>query len=482
MADQTFKNVINGELVDSVSGETYDIIDPTTGEVYAQAPKSGAEDVDRAYAAAAAAFESWGDTTPQERATALLKIADAIDARADEIIAVECKDTGKPLGLTVSEEMPPTLGPLPVLRRRRAGARGQVGGRVHERPHLVGPPRADRRRRPGDAVELPADDDDLEDRPGARRGQHRRPQAERHHAGAARRCWPSCARSSCRRACSTSSAATATPAARWSRTRPRRWSRSPARCGPAWRSPSSAAADLKRVHLELGGKAPVIVFDDADIEKAAGAIAEAGLLQRRPGLHRRHPGARRAGRPRRLRRGAHRGGEGHQDRHARRRGRPLRRRSTTSTSSSGSPAWSTGCPTTPTSRPAARARATSGYFYEPTVLSGLQAGRRADPDGDLRPGHHRAEVQRRGRGAALGQRRRVRPGLQRLDQGPRPGDADVASTSTSASSGSTPTSRSSPRCRTAASSTPATARTSPCTASRTTRASSTSCPTSVSDA
>ena len=60
MADQTFKNVINGELVDAASGETYDVIDPTTGEVYAQAPMSGAEDVDRAYAAAAAAFEALG--------------------------------------------------------------------------------------------------------------------------------------------------------------------------------------------------------------------------------------------------------------------------------------------------------------------------------------------------------------------------------------------------------------------------------------
>jgi acyl-CoA reductase-like NAD-dependent aldehyde dehydrogenase len=59
MADQRFQNVINGELVDSVSGETYDIVDPTTGEVYAAAPRSGAEDVDRAYGAAAAAFESW---------------------------------------------------------------------------------------------------------------------------------------------------------------------------------------------------------------------------------------------------------------------------------------------------------------------------------------------------------------------------------------------------------------------------------------
>ena len=106
MADQTFQNVVNGELVDSVSGETYDVIDPTTGEVYAQAPMSGAEDVDRAYAAAATAFESWGDSTPQDRAAALLKIADAIESRAEEINAVESKDTGKPLHLTMSEEMP----------------------------------------------------------------------------------------------------------------------------------------------------------------------------------------------------------------------------------------------------------------------------------------------------------------------------------------------------------------------------------------
>jgi len=106
MADQTFKNVINGELVDSVSGETYDIVDPTTGGVYAQAPMSGAEDVDRAYAAAATAFESWGQTTPQDRGNALLRIAQAIEDRIEEINAVECKDTGKPLGLTMSEEMP----------------------------------------------------------------------------------------------------------------------------------------------------------------------------------------------------------------------------------------------------------------------------------------------------------------------------------------------------------------------------------------
>ena len=106
MADQRFQNVINGELVDSASGETYDVIDPTTGEVYATAPMSGAEDVDRAYTAAAKAFETWVDSTPKDRAAAMLRIAEAIDARAEEINAVECKDTGKPLGLNMDEEMP----------------------------------------------------------------------------------------------------------------------------------------------------------------------------------------------------------------------------------------------------------------------------------------------------------------------------------------------------------------------------------------
>ncbi|MGH3306645.1 MAG: aldehyde dehydrogenase family protein, partial [Nocardioides sp.] len=106
MADTKFRNVIDGQLVDSASRETYDVIDPTNGEVYATAPMSGAEDLDRAYAAADRAFESWGDTTPQDRASALLKLAEEIDARVNEINAVECKDTGKPLGLTMSEEMP----------------------------------------------------------------------------------------------------------------------------------------------------------------------------------------------------------------------------------------------------------------------------------------------------------------------------------------------------------------------------------------
>ena len=256
------------------------------------------------------------------------------------------------------------LRPLPVLRRRRAGARGPVGRRVHGRPHLVGPPRADRRGRPGDAVELPADDDDLEDR--ARRwpaGNTDRAQAQRHHARELDRCSPRCARSSCRPASSTSSAATATPAARWSSTRPRRWSRSPARCAPAWRSPARRPTDLKRVHLELGGKAPVIVFDDADIEKAAEGIAVAGYFNAGqdctaatrvlagPGVHDDFVAA--------LTEQAKNTKTGLPDDEDVLYGAAQQRR----TSSTGSPAWSTGCPTTRPSTtggtPAGRASATS---------------------------------------------------------------------------------------------------------------------------
>ena len=77
MADQIFRNFINGEFVDGAGGETYDVLDPSTGETYAQAVLSREEDVDRAYAAAEAAFESWGSTTPRERSEALLKIGES---------------------------------------------------------------------------------------------------------------------------------------------------------------------------------------------------------------------------------------------------------------------------------------------------------------------------------------------------------------------------------------------------------------------
>ena len=78
---RTLRNYINGEFRDAADGRTTDVVNPATGEVYATAPLSAAADVDAALAAAEAAFPGWRDTIPAERQKALLKIADAVEAR-----------------------------------------------------------------------------------------------------------------------------------------------------------------------------------------------------------------------------------------------------------------------------------------------------------------------------------------------------------------------------------------------------------------
>src|SRR6188508_172648 len=118
-------NFIGGAAVEPVEGRYEDLIDPSTGEVFAQAPVSGQADVDRAMAAAAAAFEKWRDTTPAERQRALLRFADALEARTDELVAAESRNTGKPLGLTASEELPPAIDQI----RFFAGAARLLEGR-----------------------------------------------------------------------------------------------------------------------------------------------------------------------------------------------------------------------------------------------------------------------------------------------------------------------------------------------------------------
>ncbi len=277
MADLIFKNVIGGELVASASEATYDVIDPATGAVYAQAPMSGAEDVDRAYAAAAAAFDGWGDTTPQDRATAMLKIAEAIDARKDEINEVECRDTGKPLHLTMSEEMPYAsdhfrffAGAARVMqgssageymadhtswvRREPVGVVGQVtpwnyplmmmiwkiapalagGNTIVLKPSDTTPASSTllaeicQEFLPPGVLNVVCGDRDT----GRALVSHKTPQMV---------------------------AITGSVRA-------------------GMQVAEAASADLKRVHLELGGKAPVIVFDDADIAAAAEGIAGAGLF------------------------------------------------------------------------------------------------------------------------------------------------------------------------------------------------------------
>ena len=102
-------NFINGKSVESTSGETTTLVNPATGQPFATAPKSNAADVDAAFKAASDAFVDWRDSTPSQRQRALLKIADAIESRAEEVIAIECENTGKPVSLTTSEEVPPMV-------------------------------------------------------------------------------------------------------------------------------------------------------------------------------------------------------------------------------------------------------------------------------------------------------------------------------------------------------------------------------------
>jgi betaine-aldehyde dehydrogenase len=100
------KNVINGEAVEPAEGKTEKVVNPANGEVIAEAPLSTKEDVDRAVEAAGRAFEGWSTTVPGERAAALLKLADLIEERANEIADLESADAGKPRKAFLEDEIP----------------------------------------------------------------------------------------------------------------------------------------------------------------------------------------------------------------------------------------------------------------------------------------------------------------------------------------------------------------------------------------
>jgi len=271
------RNFINGEFVDSADGRTSDLVDPSTGEVFGSAPVSGAADVDRAYAAASAAFETWRDTTPSERQKALLKIADIVEEHAEELVALESQNTGKPIAVTMSEEIPPMVdqirffagaarllegrsageymsGFTSIIRREPIGVIGQVapwnypmmmavwkfapaiaaGNTVVLKPSDTTPVSTVRMAElfaealPAGVLNVITGDRDT----GRLLVEHETPQM----------------------VAITGSVRAGMEVA------------------------GSAARDVKRVHLELGGKAPVVVFDDADVEAAAEWLAVAGYF------------------------------------------------------------------------------------------------------------------------------------------------------------------------------------------------------------
>ena len=277
IALSVLRNFVAGIYTDPVEGRTAPVIDPSTGETYAHAPVSSAEDVDAAMTAAAEGFAVWRDTTPAERQRALLRIADAVEARADEIIEAECRNTGKPIEATRREEMAPLLdelrffaGAARVLEGRSAGEylrdhtsyvrREPIGVCAQVTPWNYPMVMAVWKFAPaiaaGNAVVLkPSDTTPVSTLLLAEIAAEFLPPGVLNVVCGDR---------------DTGRALVAHPA-------PQLVSiTGSTRAG--MEVAAAAATDLKRVHLELGGKAPVVVFDDVDVESAASAIAGAGYF------------------------------------------------------------------------------------------------------------------------------------------------------------------------------------------------------------
>jgi betaine-aldehyde dehydrogenase len=274
---RVLRNFVDGQYVDTDAGRTSELIDPSTGEIFAYAPVSGADDIDRAMDAAARAFDGWRDMTPSARQRAMLRIADAIEARADEIVAAESENTGKPISLTASEEMPPMVdqirffaGAARVLEGKSAGEylaghtsfirREPIGVCAQVTPWNYPMMMAVWKWAPaiaaGNTVVLkPSDTTPVTTLLMAEIISEFLPPGVVNVV---------CGNRDTGRLLvehPTPSMVSITGSVR-----------------AGMEVAGSAARDLKRVHLELGGKAPVVVFDDADLEKTAEGIAIAGYF------------------------------------------------------------------------------------------------------------------------------------------------------------------------------------------------------------
>ncbi len=425
MADE-LRNFVGGQWTDTSFDKRADIIDPSTGEVYATAPVSGAAEVDAAFASAADAFGGWRDATPAERSLALLKIADALETRASEFVAAESKNTGKPVALTLAEEIPPMVDQI----RFFAGAARMLEGRSAGE-YLSGFTSFIRREPVGVCAAVtpwnyPMMMSVWKWAPALAAGNtmvlkpsDTTPVSTLLLAELMSEFLPAGAFNVICGDRDTGRALVSHPVPQMvSITGSVRAGKEVA---------AAAAAGLKRVHLELGGKAPVVIFDDADVASAAEAIAAAGYFNAGqdctaatrvlagPGVHDEFVDA--------LVEQAKSQVTGGPDVEDAAFG-PLNNANQLERVSG----FVARLPDHARVLAGGHQAGSRGYFYEASVVSGLRQ------DDEII---------------------RWRGGW------------------TSAAFGSTRTSRWSPRCRTAASSTPATARTCRCTASRTTPASST---------
>jgi betaine-aldehyde dehydrogenase len=126
------QNFIDGEFVDPADGETEEVINPATGEGIAEAPLSTNEDVDRAVAAARKAFEGWSTAIPAERSNALLKLADAIEEHGEELADLESADAGKPRSAFLEDEIPASSDQLRFFAGAARNLEGKAAGEYLE--------------------------------------------------------------------------------------------------------------------------------------------------------------------------------------------------------------------------------------------------------------------------------------------------------------------------------------------------------------
>lgn len=271
------RNFVNGAFVDSADGRTSEIFNPATGQAYATAPVSSATDIDTAFKAAAAAFDTWGETTPAERQMALLKFADAMESRQQELIDIESENCGKPKALIASEEIPMALDQIrffagaarvlegrasgeymanmtSMIRREPVGVIGQVAPWNY--PFMMAVWKFIPALAAGNTVVLkPSDTTPASALWMAEIGAEFFPPGVFNVVCGDRQTGQTLVEHPIPAMVSiTGSVRAGMEVAR------------------------TAASDVKRVHLELGGKAPVMVFDDADLEAAASGIAEAGYF------------------------------------------------------------------------------------------------------------------------------------------------------------------------------------------------------------
>ena len=269
-------NFIGGETRDAGAGGI-DLVSPVTEEVYGTSVDSTTEQVDAAFAAAKSAFPGWRDATPSERQLALFRIADAMEARADEFAALESQDTGKPLGSLVADEILVSVDQI----RFFAGAARNLEGRS------AGEYLADHtsfiRREPIGVIgqvtpwNYPLNMATWKFAPAIAAGNavvlkpsETTPSSTLLLAEVAAEFLPP-------GVLNVITGGRETGAAMVDHRTPAMISiTGSVRAGMA--VAKAASGDLKRVHLELGGKAPVIVFDDADVERAVEGIVTAGFF------------------------------------------------------------------------------------------------------------------------------------------------------------------------------------------------------------